>query len=415
MPSLKLLLLASPSPAHISTPSLPPFLHQGLDSVMGELICLLLKTIALRPPQRLVIMSIHSPPPRIYMLFSHVTLLTSKGELAYWGPRDKLLPFLEGLGYRRPPNYNFADFLLELASTKKIIEGKALALAEDSLASHERTLPTPLDGPLLVESQSSPCLVAACQQLLSQEFFVIPVDDNHKSVLLGVKGARSSAWVSFKTNLWRSWLSHRREYLGFAVGVCMHAGLGLIFGVLYFHQLHHDKGRNTAGYLFSLLVALLSASAIAVCLNFPLDSAILMREYYSGTSFLPPSLKFIIPPPFFPPSLNLFLPPSLLFPHRSQHPRGLFPWSDPWRCPSFLVLTDYRGRPLFYGGARARCWSFWEVLPGVFHHELRSAVSRVLGVFLLRESAGGALDSPFAHYAHDSFFRNALRAKFRPA
>ena len=271
-------LLADPSILLLDEP------NSGLDSVMGELVCLLLKTIALRPPQRIVIMSIHSPPPRLYMLFSHVTLLTSKGELAYWGPRGKLLPFLEGLGYRKPSNYNPADFLLELASTKKIAEGKALALAADSLASHEQALSVTVEGPLLVESQSSPCLVAACEQMISQEFPAIPVDKNHKRLLLGVKGARSSGWVSFKTNLWRSWLSQKREYLGFAVGVGMNAGLGLIFGVLYINQLPKDKGRNTAGYLFSLLVCLLIASTIAVCLNFPFDAAILLREYYAGAN-----------------------------------------------------------------------------------------------------------------------------------
>jgi len=64
----------------------------------------------------------------------------------------------------------------------------------------------------------------------------------------------------------------------------MNAGLGLIFGVLCFNQLPKDKGRNTAGYLFSLLVCLLIASTIAVCLNFPFDAAILLREYYAGVN-----------------------------------------------------------------------------------------------------------------------------------
>eukprot|EP00624_Nannochloropsis_granulata_P003098 evm.model.NODE_2580_length_13026_cov_22.657761.2 len=50
----------------------------GLDSVMGELICLLLKTIAVRAPQRIVIAAIHTPSSRLFMLFSHITLLTSK-------------------------------------------------------------------------------------------------------------------------------------------------------------------------------------------------------------------------------------------------------------------------------------------------------------------------------------------------
>lgn len=81
----------------------------------------------------------------------------------------------------------------------------------------------------------------------------------------------------------------------------MNAGLGLIFGVLYFNQLSKDKGRNTAGYLFSLLVCLLIASTIAVCLNFPFDAAIVMREYYANqgaTTLGGPLPAFLLPCPW---------------------------------------------------------------------------------------------------------------------
>lgn len=62
----------------------------GLDSVMGELICLLLQKLAVRPPQRIVVITIHAPSSRLFMLFSHVTLLTSDGRLAFWGRRDEV-------------------------------------------------------------------------------------------------------------------------------------------------------------------------------------------------------------------------------------------------------------------------------------------------------------------------------------
>jgi ABC-type multidrug transport system ATPase subunit len=63
----------------------------GLDSVMGELVCLLLQTLAARPPKRIIITAIHSPSSRLFMLFTHVTLLTSDGRLAYWGPREEVV------------------------------------------------------------------------------------------------------------------------------------------------------------------------------------------------------------------------------------------------------------------------------------------------------------------------------------
>lgn len=55
---------------------------------MGEIICLLLRNIAVRSPKRIVITAIHTPASRVFMLFTHVTLLTSKGELAFWGRRE---------------------------------------------------------------------------------------------------------------------------------------------------------------------------------------------------------------------------------------------------------------------------------------------------------------------------------------
>ncbi len=74
------------------------YIYQGLDSVMGELICLLLQTLATRPPKRIIIAAIHAPSSRLFMLFTHVTLLTSNGRLAYWGPRDEVRGFRFMLG-----------------------------------------------------------------------------------------------------------------------------------------------------------------------------------------------------------------------------------------------------------------------------------------------------------------------------
>jgi ABC-type multidrug transport system ATPase subunit len=75
-------LLADPSILMLDEPT------SGLDSVMGELICLLLRSLAVNAPKRIIITAVHSPSSRLFMLFTHVTLLTTRGELAYYGRRE---------------------------------------------------------------------------------------------------------------------------------------------------------------------------------------------------------------------------------------------------------------------------------------------------------------------------------------
>ena len=55
--------------------------------------------------------------------------------------------------------------------------------------------------------------------------------------MLGVRGSKSFFWVSFRTNLWRSWLCQKRDNLGIAVGTTMSVALGLVYGVLYYNQI----------------------------------------------------------------------------------------------------------------------------------------------------------------------------------
>ena len=62
----------------------------------------------------------HTPPVRCFELFTHLVLLTSDGEMAYYGPSSKLLTYFESLGASCPEHFNVADFALEQVSTKTI-------------------------------------------------------------------------------------------------------------------------------------------------------------------------------------------------------------------------------------------------------------------------------------------------------
>ena len=321
-------LLADPSILLLDEPT------SGLDSVMGEMICLLLHSLAMREPQRIIITALHSPSSRVFSLFTHLTLLSSDGQLAYWGPRRKILHFLKGLGYNCPPRFNPADFILELASTK-IIQGHApegvtlrpipseslpalpppprVECKESNDVENSMSTDTGMDATaqhalvLLMLSDSSPKLIGA----MSAKAVAVDLrerldaDDRHKDVHT-VRGARSSLWVLFRTNFKRAWVQETREKTGLVVRAVMNVLLGLVFGLLYFDQIPRDNGRNTMGFLFSLIVTMLIASSINVCLHFPFDFAILMREYYAGANTavpyflgrtlasLPTSLLFLV-------------------------------------------------------------------------------------------------------------------------
>lgn len=62
----------------------------GLDAVMGELVCVLLRQLALRVPKRIIMCSVHTPSSKMFRLFTHLLVLTSHGRLAYTGPREQV-------------------------------------------------------------------------------------------------------------------------------------------------------------------------------------------------------------------------------------------------------------------------------------------------------------------------------------
>jgi len=89
----------------------------GLDSVMGELVTNLLAALATGKnggPRRVIMCVIHTPSSRMWSHFSHVLLLATGGFMAYHGTREALFPYFKSLGYDVPPNYNPADFALEV-------------------------------------------------------------------------------------------------------------------------------------------------------------------------------------------------------------------------------------------------------------------------------------------------------------
>ncbi|KAG8080330.1 hypothetical protein GUJ93_ZPchr0007g3603 [Zizania palustris] len=64
-----------------------------------------------------VMMSLLQPPPETYALFDDIILI-SEGYIVYHGPRENILEFFEGAGFRCPERKGVADFLQEVTSRK---------------------------------------------------------------------------------------------------------------------------------------------------------------------------------------------------------------------------------------------------------------------------------------------------------
>ena len=100
-------LVTSPSVLFLDEPT------TGLDAFSSLLLVRSLRTLA--DSGRTVLCTIHQPRPDIFDLFSSV-LLMSAGEVAYFGPRGGIAPFLASCGRPIPAGENPADFVVDLTS-----------------------------------------------------------------------------------------------------------------------------------------------------------------------------------------------------------------------------------------------------------------------------------------------------------
>ncbi|KAG6669262.1 hypothetical protein I3843_01G223600 [Carya illinoinensis] len=88
----------------------------GLDSSTTYQIVKCLQQIV-HLTEATILMSLLQPAPETFELFDDIILL-SEGQIVYQGPRDHILEFFEGCGFRCPERKGTADFLQEVTSRK---------------------------------------------------------------------------------------------------------------------------------------------------------------------------------------------------------------------------------------------------------------------------------------------------------
>lgn len=89
----------------------------GLDSFTARSLISSLADLA-HNSRKIVLLTIHQPRSEIFKMFDQVALL-SRGQMIYFGPADKMVPYFGDLGYPCPTYTNPSDFFVDLASVDR--------------------------------------------------------------------------------------------------------------------------------------------------------------------------------------------------------------------------------------------------------------------------------------------------------
>ncbi|TMW62306.1 hypothetical protein Poli38472_009799 [Pythium oligandrum] len=105
--SIGMELVTSPQILFLDEPT------SGLDSFSANSVVQLLKELANHG--RIVVLSVHQPSTKAFMLLDQVILL-AKGKMLYNGAPQEAKNYFEDIGFKCPENENVADFILDIAS-----------------------------------------------------------------------------------------------------------------------------------------------------------------------------------------------------------------------------------------------------------------------------------------------------------
>jgi ABC-type multidrug transport system ATPase subunit len=83
-----------------------------------------------------ILMSLLQPAPETFQLFDDIILL-SEGQVVYNGPKENVLEFFRGCGFKCPERKGIADFLQEVRPPPFLL----LLLPLSSISSHIKNQP----------------------------------------------------------------------------------------------------------------------------------------------------------------------------------------------------------------------------------------------------------------------------------
>ncbi|ONK78781.1 uncharacterized protein A4U43_C02F22340 [Asparagus officinalis] len=221
-----------------------------------------------------MILSLLQPSPETFNLFDDIILL-SEGQIVYQGPRDRILEFFEGIGFKCPERKDVADFLQEVTSKK-----------DQEQYWFNKTEPYRyISVPEIVQNFSS---FTTGEQL--REDLRIPYDKccTHPAALADVKYG-TSRWKLFRACFSREWLLIKRNSFLYIFKTTQIAIMSVITMILFlrtqmYHETIADGGKYLSALFFSLVNMMFNGMAELQMTVRRLPVFYKQRDYY----FYPP-------------------------------------------------------------------------------------------------------------------------------
>jgi ABC-type multidrug transport system ATPase subunit len=294
-------LVTSPSILFLDEPT------SGLDAYNAFNVIECLVTLA-RNYKRTVVFTIHQPRSNIVTLFDHLVLL-AKGRTIYSGPQSKTQTYFGEIGYRCPPGFNIADYLIDLtmgaikhddelnAEVDIVVEDAATTSEDDGLTPHLRKLSQ--------EYEKSTVRVELREEITQM---LANSNNNSESSEISSGGTtavisspkRPGAWTQFCILSNRTFKNLYRNPMLMFAHYAIAVVLALVCGGLFYQVSNTIAGFQNRMGLFFFYEALLGFMCLTSLQVFSTERILFIRErangYYSpGTYFFAKILFDIIP------------------------------------------------------------------------------------------------------------------------
>ncbi|XP_031332545.1 protein white-like isoform X2 [Photinus pyralis] len=233
----------------------------GLDSFMAMNVVQVLKRLA--QLGKTVVCTIHQPSSELYAMFDKI-LLVAEGRVAFLGTPKEAELFFASLDAPCPPNYNPADYFVQLLA---IIPGReesckqAVNMICDGFARSDYGVK------LAVEA-------ATVEEYKFGDYF----NGRRKTTPY-----KASWCTQFGAVLWRSWLSVIKEPLLIKVRLIQTFIMAAVVALIYFGQILTEEGvMNINGVIYLFITNMTFQNLFSVIHVFCAELPVFLREHRNG-------------------------------------------------------------------------------------------------------------------------------------
>lgn len=288
--SIGMELVTSPHVLYLDEPT------SGLDSASA--FSVMKCVVDLAKQGRTVVFSIHQPRSNIFTQFDELILMKS-GKIAYAGRADKAIDYFSKLGHKCPPNFNPADYLIDVLTQSQ----------SNLLFNFE-----PVNQPSIINSPSSqygsldsPSIESTYPETASLYQSEVQISTDIGDVFEGkIRPYATSFYSQLMVLSSRAFKNFYRNFYLMPAHFLSALVMGILLGLIYYQLgINIAACQNRMGTIF-FMCCLLAFGAMSSLELFIMERSIYVRErangyYYPSAYFISKTLFDIIPLRIFPP------------------------------------------------------------------------------------------------------------------